>query len=258
MTVVDSPTPTVGNIRGFLLTTERHAIHGVRTWSMQTHEHDELIWTTAGVMRVSAAGAIWTVPSHRAIWIPRRVPHTIDVAADTILHATFFGHGVVRHLPADVVIVELIPAVRELLLLNAAEPMRGETRMRLQQLAIELLRPVPTAHVDLTMPESPRPLLVAEKILASLASSDTTEQWAQRVGMPPRQLARAFAKETGLSLTQWRIRARVRTSLVMLGSGQPVATTARRLGYSSTGTFIDHFRSVVGTTPAAYFEARRV
>lgn len=224
---------------------------------MQVHEYDELIWTTAGVMRVSAAGAVWTVPPHRAIWIPRRIPHTIDVAADTVLHATFFGHDVVRHLPEGVVIVEMLPAVRELLLLNAAEAMPDEIRTRLQQLVVELLRPTPSAHVDLTMPESPRPLFVAERILASLASSDTTEQWALRVGMPARQLAQAFKKETGLSLTQWRIRARVRASLVMLGSGQPVATTARRLGYSSTSTFIDHFRSIVGTTPAAYFEARR-
>lgn len=240
-------------IRGFLFTTERHTAHRTRSWAEARHARDELVWSTSGVMRVAAGDQLWTVPAHRAVWLPAGQPHAIEVSADTVLHATYFARGAAPQLPRGPVVVELLPAVRELLLLNTASPLPPATRMRLQELAIELLVPAPTAQVDLRMPETPRLRHVAEGVLADLAAADSTAAWADRVGLPARELSRAFAAETGLSVTQWRIRARVRASLVPLGSGQPVVATARTLGYASASTFIAHFRSVLGVTPAAYF-----
>lgn len=240
-------------IRGFLLTSVRHASRSVRSWDVETHREDELIWSTAGVARVRAGDAVWTVPAQRAVWIPSGVPHTIETSADSLFYATFLEPGVAAHLPREAMIVELIPAVRELLLLNAEVDMPTETRLRLQRLVIELLQPSPGAQVDLRLPETPRVQFVAEQILADPAGDETTADWADRVGMPARELSRAFVAETGLSLTQWRIRARVRASLVPLASGQTVVATARGLGYANPSTFIEHFRAIVGTTPAAYF-----
>lgn len=254
--VIDDPThvsTALKRIQGFLLTSVRHASRSVRSWDVETHREDELIWSTAGVARVRAGDSVWTVPAQRAVWVPGGVPHTIETSADSLFYATFLEPGVAAHLPRHAIIVELIPAVRELLLLNAAVDMPVETRLRLQRLAIELLQPSPGAQVDLRLPETPRVLFVAEQILEAPDGSDTTADWADRVGMPARELSRAFVAETGLSFTQWRIRARVRASLVPLASGQTVAATARSLGYANPSTFIEHFRSIVGSTPAAYF-----
>lgn len=240
-------------IRGFLLTSVRHESRSIRAWQAETHREDELIWSTAGVARVRAEDSVWTVPAQRAVWVPGGVPHTIETSADSLFYATFLEPGVAAHLPRQAMIVELIPAVRELLLLNAEAEMPTETRLRLQRLVIELLRPSPGAQVDIRMPETPSLLFVAERILEAPADADTTADWADRVGLPARDLSRAFLAETGLSLTQWRIRARVRASLVPLASGQTVAATARGLGYANPSTFIGHFRHIVGSTPAAYF-----
>ncbi|GAA2846421.1 AraC-like DNA-binding protein [Leucobacter komagatae] len=240
-------------IRGFLLTSVRHESRSIRSWESETHEHDELIWSTAGVARVRAGDAVWTVPSRRAVWVPSGVPHTIETSADSLFYATFLEAGLAAQLPREAMIVELIPAVRELLLLNAESEMPTATRLRLQRLVIELLTPSPGAQVDLRMPLTPSLLFVAERILADPGAFDTTVDWAERVGLPARELTRAFVAETGLSLTQWRIRARVRASLVPLASGQTVAATAAELGYSNPNTFIGHFREIVGATPAAYF-----
>lgn len=241
-------------IRGFLLTSVRHASRSIRAWDVETHREDELIWSTAGVARVRAGDSVWTVPAQRAVWVPSGVPHTIETSADSLFYSTFLEPGIAAQLPRRAMIVELIPAVRELLLLNAEVDMPTETRLRLQRLVIELLRPSPGAQVDLQLPETPRVLFVAEQILESPADADTTADWAERIGMPARELSRAFVAETGLSLTQWRIRARVRASLVPLASGQTVAATARGLGYANPSTFIEQFRDVVGSTPAAYFQ----
>lgn len=243
--------------RGFLLTTVRHETHAMRSWVQETHRHDELIWSTAGVMRVHAADSVWTVPSHRAIWVPAGEPHTIDVSSDSVVQATFLADGAAPHLPRSAAVVELPAAVREMLLLNSEAELPSETRLRLQTLAIELLRPSPEAQVDLRMPDSPRLLRIAERIVSMPDASETTEQWASRAGMTSRELSRAFVEETGLSLTQWRIRARVRASLVQLASGRTVVATARSLGYANPSTFIEHFRAIVGCTPAAYFSGDR-
>lgn len=253
MTSEDHPIGAPKRIRGFLLTTVQYMTHSMRSWVVEAHREDELVWSTAGVMRVRAGDEIWTVPPQRAVWIPAGVEHTIDASAETVLKATFVQNGAAPHLPRVATVVELLPAVREMLLLNAEAPMPTETRLRLQALALELLAPSPVAHVDIRMPETPSLLQIAEQILSFPGASDTTEQWAMRIGVSPRELSRAFAAETGLSLTQWRIRARVRASLVLLGSGETVVATARTLGYANPSTFIEHFRGVLGKTPAAYF-----
>ncbi|GAA1325821.1 AraC family transcriptional regulator [Leucobacter albus] len=240
-------------IRGYLLTSVRHESRSIRAWHTETHHEDELIWSTAGVARVRAGDSVWTVPAQRAVWVPSGVPHTIETSAESLFYATFLEPGIAAQLPREAMIVELLPAVRELLLLNAESAMPNDTRLRLQRLVIELLRPSPGAQVDLRMPETPRLSFVAEQILAAPADTDTTADWADRIGLSARELSRAFVAETGLSLTQWRIRARVRASLVQLASGQTVAATARGLGYASPNTFIEHFREIVGSTPAAYF-----
>jgi AraC-like DNA-binding protein len=247
--VRDSP------FRGYLLTTVRHTAHAMRSWGETTHPNDELVWSTTGVVTVRTSAGVMTVPSNRAVWVPSSVPHAVDAAAETVVQATFFATGVTS-LPRAVTSVELTPAVRELLLLNASAPMEETTRMRLQRLVIDLLQPLPGVPVDLQMPQTPSLLGIAEEILAHLDADVTTADWARRLGLSARQLSLAFVDETGLSLTQWRIRARVRTSLLLLGSGATVAATARRLGYSSVSTFISHFRQVVGSTPGAHFRAR--
>ncbi|MFJ2617747.1 helix-turn-helix domain-containing protein [Glutamicibacter sp. NPDC087344] len=243
---------STANLRKFLFTTVRHATSNQQTWSSSRHFRDELVWSTAGTLRVQAAHALWTVPAHQALWLPRDVPHSIDVSAGTLLQATYFSRGAVATLPPRVCLVQLSPALRELLLFNAEHAMPDERRLRLQQLAVELIHPAVAAEVDLKMPRSALLIRVAEGILGALDAKTSTGEWATILGMTPRDLSAAFQEETGLSLTQWRVLARIRASLILLDSGIPVATTARRLGYASPSTFINHFRTTMGSTPAAY------
>ncbi|MGO1465009.1 MAG: helix-turn-helix domain-containing protein [Candidatus Corynebacterium faecigallinarum] len=240
---------------GFLLTTVRFDVPRLHTWTDSTHHHDELIWATSGMVTVRTPEGVWDCPGNRGIWVPHGVPHSIDAAADTSLQATFFAPAATG-LPAGVAVVDLLPAVRELLLLNADRGMPEDTRRRLQQLVVDLLVPVPDTVVDLRMPASPRMSAVARRILSRLDAAETTADWAALAGLPDRELVREFSEETGLSPARWRIRARVRASLPLLRSGVPVAATARRLGYRSAGTFAEQFRQIIGRTPGAFSRDR--
>lgn len=245
----------------YLLTTVEFPMSRLHTWTDEVHRRDELIWVTSGVITVRTPSGVWDCPPGRAIWVPQGVPHTIDAAADSVVQATFFAPGVVAEAAADgctrldpdvVTVVDLLPAVRELLVLNAESDMPVVSRLRLQHLVVDLLGPVRDTSVEVLMPQSPRLRTVADRILSRLDAKDATADWAALVGMTPRELVRSFTVETGVSPTQWRIRARVRASLPLLRSGLPVASTARRLGYRSAGTFSEHFRQVMGGTPGTY------
>lgn len=236
---------------GFLLTTVRFDVPRLHSWTDATHHHDELIWATSGMITVRTPEGVWDCPANRGVWVPHGVPHSIDASADTALQATFFAPDTTT-LPYTVGAVELLPAVRELLLLNADRAMPDDIRLRLQALVVDLLTPVPDTVVDLRMPVSPRMSAVARRILSRLDAAETTADWAALAGMPERELVRGFTAETGLSPARWRIRARVRASLPLLRSGVPVTATARRLGYRSSGTFAEQFRQIMGRTPGAF------
>lgn len=242
--------------RSFLLTTRRFENLSEHVWRDADHEQDELLWSGTGVLRVRAADQLWTIPAQLGLWIPAGVRHTIEVSSDSVLHGTFVALGATPTLPREPVAVGLPPVIRELLHHNADAEMPAERRLRLQRLALDLITPVPSAHVDLTLPQSPRLLRVAQAILDDPADSRSTEHWAALAGLTPRHLAAGFRAETGHSPTQWRIHARVRASLILLGSGLPVVAVARRLGYASASTFIDHFRTIVGSTPVASLSSR--
>jgi AraC-like DNA-binding protein len=249
----------------YLLTTVEFPTSRLRTWRDEVHRRDELIWVTSGAVTVHTPSGVWDCSPGRAIWVPQGVPHTIDAAADSVVQATFFAPGAVAGAATEgaarlsldeAVVVELLPAVRELLVLNAGRDMPDASRLRLQHLVLDLLCPATEIMVGAPMPESPRLRTVALRILSRLDAKDSTADWSELVGVSQRELVRSFVRETGVSPIQWRIRARVRASLPLLYSGIPVASTARRLGYRSAGTFSEHFRDVMGRTPGAYARNR--
>ena len=58
-----------------------------------------------------------------------------------------------------------------------------------------------------------------------------------------------FAKETGLTVAEWRRRLRLLHAVRLLAEGEPVTTVALEIGYSSVSAFISVFKSAFGATP---------
>src|SRR5699024_2258755 len=67
-----------------------------------------------------------------------------------------------------------------------------------------------------------------------------------------RNLERAFLRDTGLTLRQWRLHNRMKAASSLLGNGASIASVGRRVGYTSTSSFTRAFRTHFGTTPSQH------
>ncbi len=79
---------------------------------------------------------------------------------------------------------------------------------------------------------------------------------AARVGLSPRQTARLFQSETGLSFRRYRSVTRLEAACKLLVTTElPIAEVALGAGWSSLGSFYDSFRRATGMSPARYRQA---
>ena len=62
---------------------------GVR---LDTHMHREaqLVYAARGTMQVTTPKGRWLVPPDRAVWVPARLEHAIDVLADIEMRTLYF------------------------------------------------------------------------------------------------------------------------------------------------------------------------
>ncbi|MFD5642795.1 helix-turn-helix domain-containing protein [Streptomyces anulatus] len=239
----------------WLLTTGTFPTPEPTEWATTAHREHELLWSTTGNVTVEAAGHLWMVPPSLGIWLPAGTPHRVRASAGAVTYATFLSPEQVAVDWTGVVGIPMGRLLRELLLHNQNEEMPAEARLRLQRVGVDLIRPVRTVSLDIPLPKTPELLTIAERIIADPADDRTTEEWARMIGLSGRTLMRWFQRDTGVSLTQWRILVRVRSALIDIAAGKPVVAVSRRLGYANPSTFIDLFRQVTGHTPAAYFRS---
>ncbi len=239
----------------WLLTTGTFATPEPTEWATTAHREHELLWSTTGNVTVEAAGQLWLVPPSLGIWLPAGTPHRVRASAGAVTYATFLSPELVAVDWTTVVGIPMSRLLRELLLHNQNEEMSAEARLRLQRVGVDLIRPVRAVSLDIPLPKTPELLTIAERIIADPADGRTTEEWARMIGLSGRTLMRWFQRDTGVSLTQWRILVRVRSALIDIAAGKPVGAVSRRLGYANPSTFIDLFRQVTGHTPAAYFRS---
>src|SRR5580693_7391111 len=66
-----------------------HYKKGVR---LDTHMHREaqLVYAAKGTMQVTTPRGRWLVPPDRAVWVPARLEHAIDVLADIEMRTLYF------------------------------------------------------------------------------------------------------------------------------------------------------------------------
>ena len=88
-----------------------------------------------------------------------------------------------------------------------------------------------------------------------LHESLTLEILAEREVLHPSSLSRLFAKETGTTLKDYIIRAKVKTAENMLKySSFPLSDISLSLGFSSQSAFTSTFHKITGMTPG-YFRS---
>src|SRR3954447_13361565 len=54
------------------------------------HREAQLVYAAKGTMQVTTPGGRWLVPPDRAVWVPARLEHSIDVLADVQMRTLYF------------------------------------------------------------------------------------------------------------------------------------------------------------------------
>lgn len=230
--------------------------------AMHSHERDQLVYASRGVMTVQTGMGAWVIPTHRAVWIPAGIDHSITMAGKVAMRTLYFPSGTVGRLPRTCCVVNVPPLLRELILYACTLGVIDDhvaSHVHLQHLVIDRLEAIRALPLQLPALADPRARRVAERLAADTDADPGGEPSIDAVcrlsGASRRTVERVFLEETGMTLGKWRQQYRLMKAMRLLGAGAQIAATAFEAGYSTPSAFIAAFRKAFGTTPAKYFKA---
>lgn len=223
------------------------------------HSHDwhQLLYAYRGVMQVLTQQGTWVVPPHRAVWIPAGVAHAVQAIQDLSLRNVYMHPQHMAPIAAHCCVVNVSPLLRELIATCcqfASAYDQSGAEGRLIQVLLDQLQLLEQSALHLPNPSDARLQVIANALLLAPQENTTLEQWAERMGLSSRSLARLFRQQTGMSFGQWRQQARLLAATVMLAEGRSVVDVSLSLGYQSQSAFIAMFQRATGQTPGRYFK----
>jgi len=213
------------------------------------HDRDQLVYAAAGVMTVRTGEGAWVTPSHRAVWIPAGVPHSIAMSGRVAMRTLYFRPAFVRGLPRKCCVIAVSNLVKELILHACA---CGADR-HVSALLARQLRALSALALELPMPADVRARRVAERLERDPGARTGLAALCRDAGASRRTIERSFLAETGLSLGRWRQQSRLMHAVQLLGGGASVTEVAFEAGYGTPSAFTVAFHKAFGATPTAYF-----
>lgn len=220
------------------------------------HTRAQLLFAAAGTMAVRTPRHAWIVPTSRALWIPERVVHEIDMHGRVEMRTVYLDRALSEGMWIECVVLEVTPLLRELLI-RVAEQQSARTRDDdlLQQVIVGEIRRLAPARLDLPLPASRELLDLCERTLADLSVRRPNADDARGLALSARTLYRRFLEETGTTFSRWKQQARLLEAVKRLSAGASVTDVALDLGYQSPAAFSTMFRRMLGQTPSSYVRA---
>lgn len=220
------------------------------------HRKGQLILALHGGVTTEVDRALWLVPPQYAVWIPGNMPHSNRATTHARLCFLFIEPAAVL-MPERCCTLKITPLLRELIMALATRP-RSELKcpasQRLVAVLFDELVCQRVEHFQLPVSGHPKFHAMVRYMADNPGSRRTLAQWASRLAMSERNLARLISKETGLSYRRWRQQLQLIQAIRMMIDGANVQQTARALGYESTTAFITMFKQLMGQTPGHYLQ----
>src|SRR3984957_18370029 len=169
----------------------RHYRKGTR---LDTHMHREaqLVYAARGTMQVTTPKGRWLVPPDRAVWVPPRLEHSIDVLADIEMRTLYFDLAwLAREQRSDSLdaefVVRVSPLLQETILaLFDGRNDSGRTDL-LIKLAVLELHHAEDATTFIPLPHEPRCRRAAGIVLGDPTAAHEIETLARTVGTSARR-----------------------------------------------------------------------
>ena len=118
------------------------------------HPWHQLIFSTTGVMTVTAEQGLWVVPPHWAIWAPAGIRHGIQFTGPSVFATLYLRPSAPTNAFSASRVVTVSPLLRELIIRTCDEgslDRRNPTHRAIALLIVDSLRtePVPTLGVPM-------------------------------------------------------------------------------------------------------------
>lgn len=237
---------------GRLVWTNELAGRDRRTIRPHTHAVHEVLWAATGTRTVEIGDDTWFIPPTIGVVIPAGTPHGGHVAGATGYRCTMIDPALAGTQLTEAVAIAITPAWREVVLRLRGDDLDAGRRRRVEHAAIDLTEPLHSPSVALPLPHDERLRRIADDLIANPAAPEDLASWGRHTGASARTISRRFTAETGLTFAEWRTHARIRSALVHLANGSPVAHVAHLVGYRTTSAFVRAFRQSTGQTPGRY------
>jgi len=222
------------------------------------HRKGQLILTLHGAVTCAAGDEIWIVPPNCGVWIPGGALHSARATANARLNYLFVEPAAAK-LPENSCALSISSMIREMverLARERADYSPNSHAARIARVLLDELAEMPHERFNLPISIHPKIRAILDALTAKPSDRSTLSDWAKRVAMSDRSLARLLIRETGLTFGRWRQQLHLLVALRELASGKTVQNVAAGLGYESVNAFITMFKKALGSTPAQYFAQR--
>lgn len=227
--------------------------HGTVTKS-HSHPWIQLSYAIRGVLQIHTARGRFLAPPREAILVPPGVRHVVVSSPHTEMRSLYIAPEALHDVGVQCEVLTVSDLLRELIRHFSGLPVDYDDAGadgRLVRVMLDLIQAASRQGFSLPWP-SDRGLAA---ICAAMARAPylpmRLDDWSGSLGVSLRTLERLFQRETGLSMRQWRTRARLLHALPQLERGDRVTDVALACGYESTSSFIAAFRAFFGRTPGS-------
>jgi hypothetical protein len=193
------------------VSTYRELYQDGATTGWHRHVRGQLLTASRGAMTVRTEDGAWLVPPGSALWIAPAVDHEVGMLGMVAMVSAYLAEPPAGLPAAGCGLLAVTPLLAAAVGALAAEPPDYAEEGRGGALAALLIDELARAQPEpgaLPLPCDPRLRALCEHLLADPFDPTGLDGWAGRVGMSRRSLTRHFRAETGLSLLDWRRRAR--------------------------------------------------
>jgi AraC-like DNA-binding protein len=222
-----------------------------------SHSWGHLNYAAHGTLQMETEGLRFLSPPQYAVWIPPTVVHSCTLRHAIVYRTIYITPGLCAGagLPDAPCTVRISPIIRSVLADFAARDVREPKTpadLRLAHVVVDQLAVAEVQRSYLPAAASPALATVLEALQADPGDHRPLADWAERVHMTERTLARQCQRELGMSFGDWRQRLRFLRAIDALEAGRTVQEIAFDLGYSTASAFIAMFQREAGTTPEQY------